>query len=154
MKKRGGGGSRQVTVLDVAQCNYLNPGQINGIHHGALKKFHRCWVPLQQPFELQIRFFPVQSYRHNAKTITATDLFWIFFSFAFFLSFFFLFIIFSVYTSLVHKVLEKKTHSEQHWSGHRRIDEGWNDIFLRSHKFTNCLHISQLYPLIPISVGL
>lgn len=108
MKKRGGGGSRQVTVLDVAQCNYLNPGQINGIHHGALKKFHRCWVPLQQPFELQIRFFPVQSYRHNAKTITATDSFWIFFSFAFFLSFFFLFIIFSVYTSLVHKVLEKK----------------------------------------------
>lgn len=40
---------------------YLDPGQINGIHHGALKKLDRGGVPLQQAFQLQIGFFPAHN---------------------------------------------------------------------------------------------
>ena len=38
----------------------LDPGQINGIHHGALKELDRSRVPLQQTFELQVGFFPAR----------------------------------------------------------------------------------------------
>jgi hypothetical protein len=38
---------------------YLDPLQINGIHHGALKKLDGGGVPLQQAFQFQIGFFPV-----------------------------------------------------------------------------------------------
>jgi hypothetical protein len=49
---------------------YLDPLQINGIHHGALKKLDGGGVPLQQAFQLQIGFFPV-SHTSNAQQETA-----------------------------------------------------------------------------------
>lgn len=70
-REREAGGKQFVTVRIlfclVLFSIYLDPLQINGIHHGALKKLDGGGVPLQQAFQLQIGFFPVSHGQRRQK---------------------------------------------------------------------------------------